>query len=698
MKSENLIILLSILFFYACEATEKNSQGESFLSKVDQIQANIVDDSALLTFFDKDRAPLSPAFHLLPDGSNRPNGWLLEIMKQDLETGIVGALDEFYPGIKADDLYRTARRGGLEDVPEMGDLVLTGEPWEASIMWWNSETAGNWWDGFVRHAFLTDNKEAMAQSRAIVQNLLDSQDEDGYIGIYKPNLRYQHEGSNGELWSQTTAFRTLLGYYEITGEQQVLEAVEKAMRLTMKQYGPEGRNPFYLKNAFGGVTHGLMMTDVCETLYRITGKQEYQDYATYLYQAFSTYSINRAFNDLRYPFLLNRDTLFSGHAVHTYEHLRTLLNAYYATGYQELEIAWNNAMHKLDHCLLPSGAGHGNEWIAELEADPDYTSTEFCTMLELRNSFASIVEKTGELKYADLAEKLTFNGIMGFRNEDGTAITYGKSDNCYVLDGKHHGVEGAHDDIRYKYSPTHSDPAVCCVPNYTRNFTYYLDQMWMKKEDGLAAVLYGPSTLTTEWEGTEITIEAITNYPFSDKIEYRIISSQPQQLALYFRKPAWASSMTVQQKKGAISDIGDFYKIEKEWASGDLVVIQFDNDIQLKTHSEEHHYFQRGPLVFAYEIPHREETIKTYADSDFSDYFCFPTDQSYEGLMIASEQVNAFQWRYDEAPLGKNFWHQNPPVLVGNLVGKEQGLEREIRLVPMGTTVLRKTSFPVRRE
>ena len=54
-------------------------------------------------------------------------------------------------------------------------------------------------------------------------------------------------------------------------------------------------------------------------------------------------------------------------------------------------------------------------------------------MLELRNSFASIFQKTGDLSFADKAEKLTFNGIMGFRNKEGTAITYGKPDNCTVI-------------------------------------------------------------------------------------------------------------------------------------------------------------------------------------------------------------------------------------------------------------------------
>ena len=308
MKKQALILLLLPLF--ACTEQDRNSQGEDFTSNVNKVGATITDDSDQLTFFRNPRQPIAPRFQQFPTGSVQPEGWILEMMKQDLAHGVTGALDELYPGIKSDDIYNKARRGGLEDVPEMGDLVLTGAEWEQSIMWWNSETIGNWWDGFIRHAFLTKDRASVEQAERIIQNLLDSQDEDGYIGIYKPNLRYQHEGSNGELWAQTTAFRAMLAYFEFTNAREVLDAVEKGMQVTIAKYGPDGKNPFELKNAFGGVTHGLMLTDVCETLYRLTEKQEYQDYATYLYEAFSAFSVNRSFNDLRYPFLIEKDVKF----------------------------------------------------------------------------------------------------------------------------------------------------------------------------------------------------------------------------------------------------------------------------------------------------------------------------------------------------------------------------------------------------
>jgi len=680
--------LLVVLLITACQSQEENSQGKDFLSKVNQVNENIEDNSALLTFFRRTRNPIEAALNNVPVGDNKPKGWILAMMRSDLNHGMVGALDDLYPGFAADDIFNTDRRGSLSDVPEMGDLVLTGEEWEQSIMWWNAETIGNWYDGFVRHAFATGDEAAIAQSKAIVENLLESQDESGYIGIYKENLRYQHEVSNGELWAQTTAFRTMLGYYEHTKDQRVLEAVEKGMALTMEKYGVEGKNPFLLKNEFGGVTHGLMITDVCETLHRITGNQAYQDYVVYLYEAFSTYSLNRAFNDLRYPFLKQRDSLFVGHGVHTYEHFRSLIEAYYATGYPELKEAYENALYKLDKAVLPSGAGHAMEWLAGLEADADHTASEFCTMLELRNSYGSMVQKTGNIDFADRAEKLTFNGMMGVRNPEGTALTYGKHDNEYILDGHaHHGKGEPEVEVRYKYSPMHDDPAVCCVPNYTRNYSYYVDMMWMRKGAGLAAVLYGPSTLKTEVEGVTFQIEQETDYPFSDEIKFHIAASDAKEIPLYFRKPGWASEMDVEALGAEISLEEGFYVVSAAWGQKTTVHITFEHETEQKPFNEEV-YYQRGPLVFSYEIPSKREVFREHAVEGFNDYYVLPQDESYKDWKLNS----AFSL-VENSSLSTNPWANPRFLLTGKVINKKDGSEEEIQLRPMGGTALRKVTF-----
>jgi DUF1680 family protein len=690
LKMRRTALFISLIMAFSCKDAKENSQGDNFTNNVNKVAATIVNDSANLQFFNHPAAPIQPVFTNFPTGSVKPKGWILDMMQNDLEVGVVGALDELYPGIKSDDLYRTARRGGMEDIPEMGDLVLTGAEWEKSIMWWNAETIGNWWDGFIRHAFFTENKQAIQQSQEIVNNLLESQDADGYIGIYKPNLRYRHEGSNGELWAQTTAFRALLVYYELTNEIKVLDAVEKALQVTMKHYNETSKNPFDLKNEFGGVTHGLMLTDVCETLYRITGKTIYQNYATYLYKAFSTYAINRSFNDLRYPFLMEKDALFEGHAVHTYEHIRSMVNAYFNTGYPELETAYYNMLAKLEPCRLPSGAGHGNEWIAKLEANPDHTGSEYCAMLELRNSYGSLLQKTGNVKFADEAEKLTYNAMLGARNRNGTAITYGKTDNCYVLDGKHHQDGKTIEDPRYKYSPTHSEPAVCCVPNYGKNLPTFLDQMWMKKRDGIAAVMFGPSELTAEIDGSNVTIEQITNYPQSDNITFKFKMDVPKKFVFYVRKPNWSSGIKDETTFAGFSD--GYYVVARKWNNGDTLSVTFKNEINVKSFNNNSSYIQRGPIVYAFDIPHREEVIKTYSDSKFKDYYCFPYSQDFANLELTQDSKFTLSSKGSSDSFYTNNWY-----LEGDFFDSSANENIRVKLIPMGKTILRRVTFPLKK-
>ncbi|MEM6724510.1 MAG: beta-L-arabinofuranosidase domain-containing protein [Bacteroidota bacterium] len=679
-------ILFIVLFVSACQAPNRDSQGKSFTSKVDQLNVDSQNDSTLLIFFDRPRTPIPDRFQALPAGSVFPKGWILDMMENDLESGMVGALDELFPSMVKDDLYHTARRGGMEDIPDMGDLVLTGADWEQSILWWNAETVGNWWDGFIRHAFLTNDEAAIEQAQSIVQNLLDSQDEDGYIGIYKSKLRYQHTGTNGELWAQTTAFRALLGYYEFTKDTVVLEAIEAAVQKTIQAYGAEGQDPFKLKNAFGGVTHGLMFTDVCETLYRITAKPLYQDYAVFLYRSFSTHNINRAFNDLRYPFLLDRDSLLEGHAVHTYEHIRSLVHAYQATGYPELENALDHLFHKLGFCFLPSGAALGNEWIAKQIADPDRTSSEYCALLELRNSYGSLIQKTGNIHYADEAEKLTYNAMLGFRNHEGTALAYGKPDNCILMDGQHHEAHESWADPRYKYSPTHSEPAVCCVPNYSRNLPYFLDQMWMRQADTLVAVLYGPSLLSTFVDGQPVQIEQLTNYPLSDTIRFRFHLSSPRAFSLMLRHPNWSETLDFNLPVGP-SKAG-YYQIHKVWEDQEELLVVFNQQTIRRKANNKETYIQRGPILYAYEISHKEEPIKTYGKSSFRDYYCFPTDTSFQHLQL--KEIHDFVVARNQ---GSSF-HGLKANLKATFFNTQTQSDQVISLVPMGKTVLRQVTFP----
>jgi len=656
-----------------------------------------IENSDSLAFFKNERNPIVPKFENLSVNDIKPEGWIKEIMAQDISKGFIAHLDKLAPKLMSDDAFNSARRKNEKDIPSVGNQELTGADWEISMQWWAGETLGNWWDGYLRSAYMTDNKIAIAKINDIVKYILSGQDEDGYLGIYSKEMRYKHEGSNGEIWSQTVLFRMLLGYYEFTQDKSVLEAVEKAMAVTMSEYNSGKKNPFEVPIDYGGVTHGLMMTDVCETLYRITKNEVYNDYAVYLYQDFSEHAINRAMNDVRYDLLMEKDSLFQSHSAHTYEHLRTVILAKQLTGYPELDDAFNSAMNKLSNCLLPSGAGFGNEWLNKQKSDPSTTAAEFCGMLELRNFYTSAAQKTGSVTFADNAEKITFNSMQGARNNNGKGITYCKTDNCYILNKKAPQTDFEEFDFRYKYSPTHADAAVCCNPSYGRNLPYFVSNMFMKAEDGIAAILYGPSTLTTNYNGANITIEEQTNYPFSDDVKFVITTDKEVDMKIYLRKPNWSKALNIDVENAEIVQNTGFYSIKKTWKSGDVINLSFVNEIFTIKGNNNETAIQRGALVYAFEISHREEIIKEYDVDGFKDYMVFSTNESYKNLeLVASKNDTAFGFEYvkDENPT--NSWYNGNTHLSGNIYNAELNKLIKVKLVPMGRTILRRVTFPIK--
>ena len=98
-------------------------------------------------------------------------------------------------------------------------------------IWWDGESTGNWLDGFIRMAFLSGNKQAIKEADEMVKTILGYQEEDGYLGTYPKRVRYQSPNpfNGGELWNQACLFRGLIGYYELTGKQQVLEKLQKEL-------------------------------------------------------------------------------------------------------------------------------------------------------------------------------------------------------------------------------------------------------------------------------------------------------------------------------------------------------------------------------------------------------------------------------------------------------------------------------------
>ncbi len=604
----------------------------------------------------------------------------------DLREGFAGRLDQLAPAEVAGDIFGSGR-----NKPNQANRPTARSAWAHT--WWNGESEGNWRTGYIMMAYLSEENEARQKADEYVRHILNSQDADGYIGVYSPELRYSQSPDNGELWTQACILRGLVAYYELTGEAAVLDAVERAVQRTMSSYGPGKQTAFGIPKPGGGIGHGLMFTDVLERVFDLTGKPAYRDFGLWLYQDFCA-GVPPMFQDATVAALLDLDRQWQNHGPHTYECMRVPLWAYFSSGREDLGTAYQNAFIKVRRYTYPSGAAVSMENIGGRKPDPTETFYEYCAMKELLVSYSSGLQKTGEAELGDRVERIIFNAAQGARAPGGKAITYCTCDNRYRIDG---GV-----GRRHKFSPVHADCAVCCVPNATQIMSHYVRGMWMAaaQEEGLAATLYGPCVVQTKVRGTDVRLDEETQYPFSPDVGVTVSPEHPLEFPILLRNPEWSENTRITCEGANIHREGDYFVVRKVWNKGDEVRVEFSESIAPLPASNGEMAVQRGALVYSLKIPSQEQETKTYNVPGFADTEDFPREGAQWSYALDGRQSSVnFGLRAKAGPSANmQYPFEGIPLRLGGaMVNTITGKLEPVELIPMGSSqaVLRRETFPV---
>lgn len=638
--------------------------------KVKKILIGAVALSLLSAYTVKDTLQDKEAYTQFNFGTIKPLGWLKHQMEHDME-GFVGNLDKIVPELVNDPIYSTGRLHNNSKAKELGNLKAGDIGDDEQYKWWNSETQSNWWDGYIRHALLLDNKFYIKRASEHIKTMLATQDEDGYLGIYAPETRYEFTSENGEFWAKATLYRYLLAYYETTGDKTVWDALIRAVDNTMINYPVDTSDPFNVGKGYsGGTAHGLVFTDILDRLYQLTGNTVYNKYALFMYQS---YSDNFSFeSDAQLKNILNPEYKIKCHGVHTYEHLRPVILAEFTSKKLQNESIINKYLVKIRRATTLTGGAIGDEWIGERAASAEDTGYEYCSLHELLDSYSVLMQKRGDEGLGNLIENIFYNASMGARHPEHSCIAYLKMDNSYGMTGTKHGKKEHHVQTRYKYSAAHQDVAVCCVPNAARITPYFLQRAWMKQgKNTLVANILMPNVLQTEVESVGIKIENRTEYPYTNDMSFVITVDKQLKVKLKIRKPEWATGI---KSSESYTIEGEHLVFDKKFSGSETINLSFDTDVRVLTSANSEHYFAYGALIFARPIPAVESKGRKYTD-EYIDLLYKTTDDNRYEFIDANEAV-----------------YQNREILV-KLKNKASGKIEQVSLIPLSRTILRQAAF-----
>jgi hypothetical protein len=382
-----------------------------------------------------------------------------------------------------------------------------------------------------------------------------------------------------------------------------------------------------------------------------------------------------------------------------------------------LKTGWNDLM--LLHGL-PMGIFSGDE---DLHGNDPTQGIELCAIVESMFSLEKIIAITGDVQYMDALERMTFNALptqttddynmkQYFQIANQVEVSRGVFDFSLPFEREMNNVFG----LRSGYT--------CCTANMHQGWTKFAAHLWYATPDnGLAALEYSPSEVTTKVGSTEVTITEQTDFPFSDVVNFGFAMKKNVSFPLSLRIPSWCkeavislNGQVIQKEKG-----GKVIIIEREWKSKDILTLYLPMEVTTSNWGKNSRAVERGPLVYALKLNERWE--KGVEENEGEYYSVYTTDDWNYGILESIVKnptelkanvkgVNGnFVWNQKNAPIeitvkGKRIpnWkvingvaHQPVTARDGLYQGEVENAVHDLVLIPYGCSKVRIVAFPVVR-
>ncbi len=448
----------------------------------------------------QNRAPLKAKPYLeLPLGAIKPQSWLLDQLVR-MRMGMTGHLDEIYPEVVGE------RNGWLG-----GD----GDGWERGPYWI---------DGLLPLAHILDDVEMKEKVQPWIEWTLNNQQQDGYLGPIPFETEPESEPGlqktrRRDWWPKMVMLKILQQHYQATQDGRVITALTRYFKYQLAELPNTPLDNWTVwANRRGG--DNLM---VVYWLYNITGDKfllelgELIAEQTFPYtdvflneenyeQVLTPWNFTRV---KRYPFdqreidALTVSQWGSFHCVNFAQGLKQPLVYYQQNPDQQHIDAVKKALKDIrKYHGQPQGMYGGDE---PLHGRDPTRGVEFCSVTEAMFSLETMLSISGDMEFADLLEKITYNALPTQASDDFSSRQYFQAANQVQLtDALQSSYQTlGHQGTDFVFGTLTGYP--CCTCNMHQSWPKFVQNLWYATADGgVAALLYGPSEVRVKVADGEI--------------------------------------------------------------------------------------------------------------------------------------------------------------------------------------------------
>ena len=255
---------------------------------------------------------------------------------------------------------------------------------------------------------------------------------------------------------------------------------------------------------------------------------------------------------------------------------------------------------------LTGGIGpssHNEGFTGDYDLPNQSAYAETCAAVGLVFWSHRLLQLTGQGGYADVMERVLYNGALSGVSLDGEKFFYV---NPLASRGDHHR-QAWYD-------------CACCPPNIARLLASLGQYIYSSGADEVAVHLYVQGWAQMEVAGQPLTLRQETRYPWDGQIEIRLEPPAPAEFALKLRLPGWCreARLNVNGEPVAVAPLlaNGYIALRRQWQTGDTVRLELKMPVErVYAHPQVGQdvgavALQRGPLVYCLEQVDQAEPVQ----------------------------------------------------------------------------------------
>ncbi len=462
-----------------------------------------------------------------------------------------------------------------------------------------------------------------------------AQQPDGYLDTYyivkEQQDRWTNELAKHELYCAGHLIEAAVAYYEATGKEKLLDI---ACRLAD-----------YIDSVFGGEEgklHGYPGHQEIELallrLYRAKGNESYLKLSKYFIDErgqepnyFNLEAQKRAeklgwetvLQEPYYKLVKNgyeymqahlpvrQQQKAVGHAVRAMYMYAAMAGLAAETQDKTLseacKILWENVTERRMYITGAVGSSEfGEDFTFDYDLPNDTAYAETCAAIGLVFWARQMFGIDPDSKYADIMEKVLYNGTISGMSLDGKSFFY-----VNPLEVWPEACRNRHDLMHVEPERQKWFGCACCPPNIARLITSIGKYVYSHSGDKLYVHLYIGSEAKIDLGGRVLRLKQVSNYPWDGNIKLTTAVDEPTDCTIALRIPGWCSGATI-KVNGKLVDpdaaiVKGYAEIRRVWQSGDKIELAMPMPAErIQSNPKVRRNagriaLQRGPVVYCLE-------------------------------------------------------------------------------------------------